>query len=349
MSMRLAAAAPVLGLLGLLWSLAGCTIEHRPLDPADAARRTPPLPAEVAARFAYERVPLAPTLTAIEDEADWEKLRGKIATVCPVNGQPREVTFEFWRSKVGSGPRPLIVIVPILAGRYPECDYLGQLMARNGMHAFFVHREDNIIDLSGKAEPWETKVRRSVVSIRKTLDWASARPDVVPDHVGLVGISLGAMVGSIAMGVEPRIKRGVLLMGGGDIPGIAVDSIETPIRRLKIKKMRENDWSEAQFKEFIAKQIESDPILIAPYVGAGRVQQFVARYDNKVPTAYQWRLWEALGRPEVFDIPIGHYTAIFYIGFAERNALAFMKNGFAPAAPAPISPANKVAAATSSR
>ena len=66
------------------------------------------------------------------------------------------------------------------------------------------HRHIDINRIGG--DPFETKVRRSIVNIRRTLDWVVARPDVAPDRVGLVGISLGAIAGTIIMAVEPRIQ-----------------------------------------------------------------------------------------------------------------------------------------------
>jgi hypothetical protein len=346
--MRIALAAAGLVAFALA---AGCSPTRIQLR-ADAPDPKP-LPSDLAARFEYERETLEPALERVEDTPVYEKLRGRYQTTCPVKGEPCTVTFEFWRTKKGEGRRPVVTIVPILAGRYVECDALGQLMAENGMHAFFVWREDNLIPLGAKAtggDPFETKLRRAIVNIRRTLDWVVARPDVAPDRVGLVGISLGAIAGTIVMAVEPRIQRGVLIMGGGDLPGIMCDSIETPVRRYKLKRMRENGWTEAEFKEAVRRELPSDPLDFAPYVGPRRVQQFISKYDNKVPTVYQWKLWEALGRPEAWLVPIGHYTAIFYLGFAKDHAMAFMREGLLepktadaalpPKAASPVAPAS---------
>ena len=331
--------------------LGGCTVDRLSLK-TDAPAVAAPMPTELAQRFAYTPQRAEPALERVEDTAEWEKFTGVYKVAASGEDAARDVTYRYWRSKVGSGPRPLVVIVPILAGNYPECDYLGQLMARSGMHAFFVHREDNLLAFDkDKSEPFEVKLRRSIVNIRRTLDWACAQPEVDPRRVGLVGISLGAIGGTIVLAVEPRITAGVLIMGGGDLPGIVSDSIETPVRRYKVHKMRDNGWTEAEFKADVRRQLPSDPLDYAPFIGPRRVQQFISLYDNKVPTEYQWKLWRALGEPEGYAIPIGHYTSIFYLGFAERNAMAFLGKhlGASVVAGAPLPAGGKLAAATPPR
>lgn len=316
-----------LALLLALLLLPACGAIQR-LGPPHPAAQAPggALPAELAERFAYaaSATPITPELSAIDEDDDVERLRGVYDTTCPVTGRPSTVTFDFFRAKRPSGRRPAVVLVPILAGKYPECEHLGRFLGRNGLHAFFVHREDGLLDFS-TSEPFETRFRRGIVNIRRTLDWALARPDVDPARIGLVGISLGAISGIVLCAVEPRVRAAVLIMGGGDLPGILSDSIETPVRRYKAHKMRDNGWTEEQFKSHVAMDLRSDPLAFAPHVGPARVQQYISLYDNRVPTRYQWMLWDALGRPEGFAIPIGHYTAIVHIPFAERESLAFLR------------------------
>lgn len=287
------------------------------------------LPPELAARFAYTPAAVEPALSPLEEEETFEHFEGSFEGPCPVTQAVKKVTFEMWRSKIGEGPRPCVMIVPILAGRYPECDHLGRLFSRNGMHAFFVHREDDLLAFENEPADLETIMRRSIVSCRRTLDWVAARADVDKERLGLCGISLGAIGGAIICAVEPRFRRNVLIMGGADLAQVFWESHEIPVHRWKADHVRRWNVStlEAFRKEF-QKGFISDPALFAPYVDARTVLQFVSELDNKVPTPCQWKLWEALGKPEGYAIPIGHYTAIFYLGFAEEKAMAFYRTGF---------------------
>ena len=56
--------------------------------------------------------------------------------------------------------------------------------------------------------------RESIVEYRQALDTLQTRTDVDSGRVGLLGYSLGAMMGSILAGVDERVKASVLMVGG---------------------------------------------------------------------------------------------------------------------------------------
>ena len=53
-----------------------------------------------------------------------------------------------------------------------------------------------------------------VVAVRRAIDLLRARPEVDPNRIGLVGWSLGARVGAVTAGADPRLKAVVLMSGG---------------------------------------------------------------------------------------------------------------------------------------
>jgi dienelactone hydrolase len=70
-----------------------------------------------------------------------------------------------------------------------------------------------------------------VVAVRRAVDLLSGMPRVDKSRIGLVGWSLGARVGAVAAGVEPRL-RSVVLMSGGSLPISAyVEQTPAPLRQ----------------------------------------------------------------------------------------------------------------------
>ena len=67
-----------------------------------------------------------------------------------------------------------------------------------------------------QAEELATTVRQSAVDVRRGIDYLATRPDVNSQKIGLAGVSLGAIIGTVVSGVESRIKAAVLISGGGD-------------------------------------------------------------------------------------------------------------------------------------
>lgn len=56
--------------------------------------------------------------------------------------------------------------------------------------------------------------RETIVEYRQALDYLQTRPDVDGGRVGLLGYSMGAMMGAILAGVDGRVKACVLMVGG---------------------------------------------------------------------------------------------------------------------------------------
>jgi dienelactone hydrolase len=81
--------------------------------------------------------------------------------------------------------------------------------------------------VAGAASPTTTPEERlardrrifadDVIAVRRAVDVLAGMPRVDKSRIGLVGWSLGARVGAVAAGVEPRL-RSVVLMSGGSLP-----------------------------------------------------------------------------------------------------------------------------------
>ena len=61
-----------------------------------------------------------------------------------------------------------------------------------------------------------TGIRQTVIDVRRGLDYLDTRPEIAPRRIGLIGLSLGAIIGTVSAGVDPRLKAAVLISGGGD-------------------------------------------------------------------------------------------------------------------------------------
>ena len=57
-----------------------------------------------------------------------------------------------------------------------------------------------------QAEQLARAVRQTAVDVRRGLDYLGTRPDINSQKIGLVGVSLGAIIGTVTAGVDPRIK-----------------------------------------------------------------------------------------------------------------------------------------------
>jgi len=199
-----------------------------------------------------------------------------------------------------SGVPALLLQMPYYGERKPQGLSVGRVFFEEPMRVF-------------------DAVRAAVMEVRRAACWLQKRPEVDPDRVGLLGISLGAIVGSLAAGVEPRLARSVLVIGGGDPATIVWHAPET--RGLR-ERLTELGYTRERVREATAGL---DPLRFAKRVDRRSVLMINAANDQTIPKACTLALWEALGKPEISWYPAGHYSISLFIPVILPQALDFIR------------------------
>jgi dienelactone hydrolase len=157
-------------------------------------------------------------------------------------------------------------------------------------------------------------LRQTVLDVRRAGDWLAARPDVEPSRVGLVGISLGAVVGSLTAGVDDRFGRSVFLIGGADLPSIVMHgSKETADAKARLVR----DGFTVEKLRDVWRNVE--PLTYASRVRPEDVLLINAETDEVIPKECTERLRSAMGDPEVRWFKGGHYALLFQLGKALKD------------------------------
>ena len=223
-----------------------------------------------------------------------DQARGIVFFKAAAARQPAVVVLHSWRSKnarteIGlcralaeRGFVSMLVILPYHMGRAPAGNDSGDMMITR--------------DLERTARAF----RQAVVDIRTAVDFLSGMDRVDPERVAIVGISLGAVVAGIAIGVEPRLKAGVLILGGGDIKTMLRES---PLL-FSVKRRLGDGLPSARTEELLRLM---DPVTFAEGARGRSILMVNGRHDLFMPVASTNALWEALGRPAIVWLPTGHY------------------------------------------
>ena len=144
------------------------------------------------------------------------------------------VHAEFYRSK-RDGRRPAVIVLHILGGDFPLSRLFCNRLAQQGVSALFVkmpyygpRRGADSKRRMVSLNPDETVegMTQAVLDIRRSVAWLAARDDVAAGRIGIFGISLGGITGGLAASIEPQIGHVCLLLAGGDIGQVALDSPE---------------------------------------------------------------------------------------------------------------------------
>ena len=162
-------------------------------------------------------------------------------------------------------------------------------------------------------------MKQAVLDIRRARAWLASQPDVDQDAIGIMGISLGGIVGALSAECEPRFSSAALLLAGGDVNAIAWESdILRPLRQ----KWEAQGGTRESLRQVLAPV---DPVTYGANLRGRRVLMLNASQDEIIPRAATESLWKSIGQPEIVWIDAGHITAARFL----FDALTRVGNFFA--------------------
>lgn len=187
-------------------------------------------------------------------------------------------------------------------------------------------------------------VRQAIIDLRCSLDYLINFEEVDPSRIGLVGLSLGAIIMHTLMGVDERIKAGVSILGGGNLNDIVAKGVATipliiqgimkGVRYHHYKRVRED------FANFLREVREEgdiervkpawewfllDPLVYAHLNHPRRVLFINGIFDFVIPMWCVRSLWNALGKPPIIWLPTSHFTARIWSSLIVKKTLKYLK------------------------
>jgi dienelactone hydrolase len=258
----------------------------------------------------------------------WLSFPSALKTDVPENNT---VWCRFWQPKDGAKRRPAAVLLHWLGGSFETLEIVGQRMGEQGIATLMLYMPGygprRPKDGGAREKPTNkdmdhmiSAMRQAVLDVRRAGDWLARRPDVEPSRIGLVGISLGAVVGSLAAGVDDHFGRSVFLIGGGDLPAIVMHgSKETAAAKERLEK----EGLTAEKLRGMWKDVE--PLTFASRVRPEEILLINAEADEVIPKECTLRLHAAMGSPEIRWFKGGHYALLFQLGKALKDISAHLQ------------------------
>lgn len=144
---------------------------------------------------------------------------------------------------------------------------------------------------------------QTVIDARRALDYLETRQDIDPSKLALVGGSMGALIGAILVGVEPRLRACVLVVGGGNMTLMVQRSQHSALPAIR-------EYLEANNISYRAVQEALDPIDPINFVDAISPRPLLmhnGKFDDIVPAECGRLLYERAKEPkEIYWYDSGH-------------------------------------------
>ena len=302
----------------LLLACAGCAVRTAAPDPqADGwTRRADP--------FRHAAVEFPFTLEAAPEEgpefATWHLRYDAIDRQDPKNPTVHAV-LRYPRA----GSNALLVVLPILGGDYSETDWFARGLAGIGLATLRFDRKTDILDPDGDFELAARRIRDTVVDVRRALDLFAADSPLAHqpmrfERVGLLGISMGSMIGNLIAAYDSRIDAAALVLSGGDFANV----LDCARDEIEVKAFLEGLASRGYDADRIRREAHGsldgvDPLRHAASLDPATTLLIQGRFDPIIPFESGTRLWEAAHRPERIVLPSGHYSAVLFLPYIEAR------------------------------
>jgi len=267
------------------------------------------------------------------------------------------VTGEYFQPRNGS-PTPLVIMMHGMSDQLLiPCKLFARAFARHGIASFVLYTvfHSKRMPETVKArihhltpEEWFESYQISVTDIRQVIDWASQRPEISKDEIGVLGISFGGFISAIAMGIDKRIRSGVFIISGGNGDKIARLSRKGALKRGYHKTESDYRQSQSELSQFLnevtvkgwenatppKKGFLVEPLTFAHALRQRPVLMVNARWDEYIPREAALDLWHASGKPEIAWYPATHTTIWLWYPFISRKIIRFFKSSLNHTAPA---------------
>jgi pimeloyl-ACP methyl ester carboxylesterase len=230
--------------------------------------------------------------------------------------------------------------------------FLARKLARRGIHCFILYlpfhsrrlpTEMKKRNFNFTPEEWFNGYRIAVTDVRQILDWVETREEIDKDKVGVIGLSLGAFVGSIAMGIDDRINAGVFIVSGGNSAKIQQYSRFAKFRKQYRFEQKDYDDYQTSYSKYLQdisvkgwENVSADRqyFLIDPLTYTHRLKNrpvlmINALWDEFIPKECTLDFQKACGECELIWFPTSHATIWLFYPLVAGRINRFLHTTFA--------------------
>ena len=332
-------------------SLSGCSSHvHTPYVPGSMPAMFQPIAfAGTALDYPAHRHPAAALAEIEVDAGDYWMWSLQMPSSGAAGTDRPPITARYDEGKA-AGAKPLVIVLPVWGvSAYPSETIAASLrkQGEGGINVLQVDGDSMLFDWAAMGDARsEAEFHRllalmverfvdMVIDIRRLVDWAHTRPEVDTQRIALIGFSMSAIVGSVALTNDPRIDAGVLVVGGADLHEVLA-SCNGRIRRTRERLLERFDWSVEDYKEQLKAPLAAiNPARFAGRLDPDRVLVIEAAADSCIPASARERFWQAMGRPERVSYQYDHrmtFLAMTFLGGydLQRQVHRFLDRTIAP-------------------
>jgi len=187
------------------------------------------------------------------------------------------------------------------------------------------------------ADEWFDGYQTSVIDIHQVVDWAQNTELIDKERIAVIGISLGGIISAITMGLDNRIRAGVLLVSGGNYENPEwlkkTGDNRTEMEYLEGQRLYRRYCAEVAEKGFNnveapRRSYLTDPVTFGSLLRNRPLLMINAMLDERIPRQSTVDLWEASGKPKIIWLPGTHSFIWLLYPHIRNEILKFLDSTF---------------------
>ena len=297
--------------------------------------------------YTYTSTSSIPNLHLKGNNKNWLHYDVDFPVAKPTPHQKHNTVLGEYLQPPGAGIFPLAILVHGWGDRsLMPCRMLARDLVKNGFACFIlrtIFHTDRMDEEIKKRQPrltgdeWFEGYQTSVIDVRQVVDWASTNKQIDGSRIALIGVSLGGIISTIAMGIDERIKAGIIIVAGGNYENSnwlkMTDRKLTKEEYLKREQAYQHYLIEVAQKGFENVEPSRRSYLTDPVTFAGRLcgkplLMINATLDERIPKRATIDLWEACGKPQINWIPGTHSTVWLLYPRIRKQVIDFLTSTF---------------------
>jgi dienelactone hydrolase len=302
--------------------------------------------------YSYTKAEITPNLQLKKKTGRWWQYLVDFPTAHPTPYELNNTVLGEYFHPRDADNAPLVVLLHGIGDlSVTPCRLLAKVLAKKGMASFVIysvmHSKRMPADLLRRfpyltSQEWFDSHVISVIDLFQVIDWAERRKELDAQKIAAVGISFGAFISSIAMGLDERIKAAGLIVSGGNSTKIGWETRASDYNKRRTQTKEAYQKTLKTYMDYLAeveaKGLENveppqesfwiDPMTFAHRLRRRPVLMINAHWDQAIPKEATLDFWEAAGRPPISWLPATHPTIWLWYPLIRRKIVRFLESVF---------------------
>ena len=253
--------------------------------------------------------------------------------------EPLEVEAAFYQpnpNKTELDQVPVVIQLPPMGGVTVLDRWMGSDLCKRKVAALIIKTDFSGFDKKADLPPVDDHNQafmRTTAAVKTMIDFSREHESLNGDKMGLIGISLGGILGSFSYGVLDELSAAFFIVTGSDAPHILAHSTNSRVKRLRELRMEEEGFIlEEEYEEYLRENLRYDSFDTGQRIPTETLLLSISNNDDAVPTSRQKQWAEATGNPETYTSDSGHTGTVIDTllwGSSRKFIIDFFEERFA--------------------